>query len=267
MSPEEVALMVDDLYPVVGVMAYGSVLKVVRENRHMARGPVQRGTKAGLVELSKRSRDYLVFVVNATPIKFGSMMVLTYGKNYPRCGREVKRHLNIMLNWIRRRLGGEYLWFLEFQGRGAPHIHVLLVFKQLGEAIRCEFAEKWASTVCGDCDFVYSRLVGQDEWSIRRDMVSVHRHKKQWSKAEHELGLVGYVAKYATKPEQKMVPSDFRNVGRFFGWSKRVRDEIPEGDFCPMSGSELRYALSDLEHRVSDYHIVPKYIFGVGLKE
>lgn len=266
MTPDEVAEFVDDAYPIVSVTEYGSVLVVNRGNEINYHRPVARGTKKGLTELTKKARDYLAFVANATPIRFGSMMVCTYGANYPRDGRVVKKHLNSMLGWVRRKLGGEYLWFLEFQERGAPHVHILLEFAEVGKDVRYEFAEKWSSVVCGDCFYPYSERETGKRGTVRTDMVRVHRHYKQWGRTRKDDGLVGYVTKYATKTHQKIVPSDFSNVGRFYGWSRPVRDKIVPGDTIAISNNEMRWALKEIDHKVARFHIVPKYIFGVGLK-
>ena len=77
---------------------------------------------------------------------------------------------------------------------------------------------------------------------------------------------MGYVTKYATKTEQKDVPPEFSNVGRFFGWSSEVRKTIQPGYTALISDGELRWSLREIGHRVSDYHVIPKYIFGATLK-
>ena len=61
--------------------------------------------------------------------------------------KEVKKHLNAFLMWLRRR-GYVYFWCLEFQQRGAPHFHLFLG-KRTGQAagdivrLRREIALSW----------------------------------------------------------------------------------------------------------------------------
>lgn len=266
MTPDEVAELVRDVYPIEAITEYGSVLVVTRGNDRPRSPNRIRGKKVGLEKLTKRSRDYLAFVINATKVEFRSMMVLTYGANYPRCGRQVKSDLNVMLNWVRRRLKSEYVWFLEFQKRGAPHIHILLETDGPDSCLRYDFAVQWAKTVCKRSAYPYCDWRDQSRRTVYSDIVRVHDHTKQWAAKRSANGFVGYVTKYATKTEQKMVPSDYGNVGRFFGWSSEVRATIQPGHTIPISDSELRWSLREIEHRVQDYHVIPKYIFGVGLK-
>lgn len=266
MTPDEVAELVRDLYPVESVTQYGSVLVVKRGNERRLHRPILRGKKRSLTYLSRKSRDYLAFVANATEVKFNSMMVLTYGANYPRSGRQVKRDLNTMLNWVRRKLDSEYLWFLEFQKRGAPHVHILLETSGVTSDLRYDFAVQWAKTLCKRSAYPYSEIKTKQKRNVYTDIIRVHGHSKQWAEKRNDNGLVGYITKYATKTEQKVVPEEFGDVGRFFGWSRKVRDTIQPGYTLPISDGELRWSLREIDHRVKDYHVIPKYIFGAGLK-
>ncbi|GAH86880.1 unnamed protein product, partial [marine sediment metagenome] len=55
------------------------------------------------------------------------MVTLTYPAVFPKNGKVVKKHLNVMLKWLKYRLPAKnYLWFFEWQRRGAPHVHILL---------------------------------------------------------------------------------------------------------------------------------------------
>jgi hypothetical protein len=266
MSPDEVAELVRDLYPIESVTEYGSVMVVTRGNERPHSLTHIRGKKGELTRLNKKSRDYLAFVVNATGVQFNSMMVLTYGANYPRCGKQVKSDLNVMLNWVRRVLKSEYLWFLEFQRRGAPHVHILLETDRVTSGLRYDFAVQWANTVCKRGAYPYCDRGDKSRRSVYSDIIRVHDHRKQWASKRSGHGLVGYVTKYATKTEQKDVPPEFSNVGRFFGWSSEVRKTIQPGYTALISDGELRWSLREIGHRVSDYHVIPKYIFGATLK-
>lgn len=55
------------------------------------------------------------------------MITLTYPREYSKDGQTVRKNRDNFLRFCRREFGNpDYLWFLEFQRRGAPHIHLLL---------------------------------------------------------------------------------------------------------------------------------------------
>lgn len=233
--------------PIIGATVYPNGTWEVRRagfgrpDRHPGRGD-------GKIEyLSARSRARLLFMATETGVKFNSMMTLTYGRNYPQSGRRVKSDLNKFLNWIRRNLGCQYLWFLEFQSRGAPHLHILL---ELPVGDRYEFADRWAR-------------IAEPDWSERIKVFKVHSHPKQWENSKTQSGMVRYVAKYATKTSQKFVPANYQDVGRFWGVSSGVRLTIPDGIGMEVSEEQLRDYLAEIDHRVKDWEVIPKLIFGV----
>lgn len=55
-------------------------------------------------------------------------VTLTYPERYPDDGRVWKKHLRAFLRRLERRGLQGAVWRLEFQERGAPHFHLLLVF-------------------------------------------------------------------------------------------------------------------------------------------
>lgn len=114
------------LGPVVAIAQYKNDILVMR--RSMT--PVGASTDAHRREIthfSTRSRMRLAFVAHNADQAFKSMLTLTYPAQFPTTGKIVKVHLNRFLGWLRRKYDDPgYLWFLEFQRRGAPHIHILL---------------------------------------------------------------------------------------------------------------------------------------------
>ncbi|GAG94775.1 unnamed protein product, partial [marine sediment metagenome] len=144
-----------------------------------------------------------------TDIDLVTLVTLTYPRVYPCDGKAVKKHLNTFLTWIRKRNKGvSYLWFLEFQRRGAPHIHMMLscgLPRKATEKIAAyrEIAQRWYTIV--------------DSKDIR--------HLKAGTRTERirtQDGARHYAVKYASKMAQKNVPPDFQNVGRFWGCSRDV---------------------------------------------
>jgi hypothetical protein len=137
------------------------------------------------------------------------MMTLTYPEEYPTDGKVVKRHLNAMLGWLRYNYPGlGYLWYLEFQERGAPHVHILLTFGLPGcrdkrIAKRKKVAKAWYRIV--------------DSGDVKHLLACLN-----WDNARKKNGLAHYVAWYAGKAQQKQVPEDYQNVGRFWGKSRNI---------------------------------------------
>ena len=161
---------------------------------------------------SWKSRRRLAFVAANSPVRFTSMLTLTYPRHFPSDGRTVKRHLNTFLTALRRAHPAvEYLWFIEFQKRGAPHFHVLM------RGIRVHSAtQKWCSStwyrICDTGDERHLRA------GTRLECIRVPN------------GAARYAVKYAYKMRQKTVPPDYRNVGRFWGHSRAVKP-VPNGTF------------------------------------
>lgn len=125
-------------------------------------------------------------------------------------GKVAKRHLDVFQKRITRYLktlgvsGWGCLWFLEFQKRGAPHFH-LLFFGFGFRLFNLSDFQKWLSSAWAD---IVSHA----------DPAEFQKHlnagtKAEWCRKEH----FGYALKYAAKLEQKSVPSEFADIGRFWG--------------------------------------------------
>lgn len=123
-------------------------------------------------------------------------------------GRRFKRHVRALRKRLGRYLEAQgvsewgALWFLEFQERGAPHLHACFwgVAAVDVEAMRAWVGEAWAAVV-GHADPV--------------ERAKHHAAGTKWEVSR--TGHFGYVSKYATKMRQKRVPDGFRDVGRFWG--------------------------------------------------
>lgn len=233
--------------PVVGIKIYKRDVVVVR------RGVLHRGNngiapKRGEISmLSKKSRMRLAFTANNTRVVFRTMITLTYPKEYTTDGKEVKKHLNAFLVWCRRYFARpSYLWFLEFQKRGAPHIHLLIDTPLPQEKaqrldVYSDVSVKWYDTVnSGD-----------------------ERHLRAGTRCERIRkpdGAARYALKYAYKTRQKCVPEPYRNVGRFWGCS---RDVTPKDvRIWPMDELSVRTVLVDWEFCPSKDVLVYQTLYG-----
>ena len=193
--------------PVVGVTRFRSDLVVTRQDGSARNGG---GTRKEIGEFSKGSRARLAFVASNTSVTFRTMITLTYPAEYPHDGRTVKRDLRVFLAALRRYTGGcDYLWFLEFQRRGAPHVHILADCVLPTKREHKKNFYKWVAfqwyKICGELDPKHL-YAGTRTEALRSARGGAH-----------------YAVKYARKMEQKTVPADYRNVGRFWGHTKAVK--------------------------------------------
>lgn len=247
----------------------GGTIVIKREEMGTGNNLPENGEKRGKVRfLSRRAMCRLLFVATETKVGFVSMMTLTYGKMYPRSGTDVKADLNRFLTATRTRYtrAGEeapsYLWFLEFQRRGAPHIHVLISVLPSAIMMRRDFARMWrvAQKLA-----IRLREEGYEDQVIINEtkrLEAVHSHPKAWEPIKSEKGATRYVSKYALKTKQKTVPTDFQDVGRFFGWSRDVVAGIEPDAELSVTEEDIRGLLETNEHKAATFDVLPKYIFG-----
>jgi len=127
------------------------------------------------------------------------LITLTYPYKYSRDGRAVKKHLNTLLTHLRRDYPGiRYLWWLEFQSRGAPHIHLITTCPVPGV------------TYIGP---LWYHIVGSGN----------KKHLRAGTQVRYFFGTeLGHeiAEKYARKLDQKEKPRGSSNVGRYWGSSR-----------------------------------------------
>lgn len=178
----------------------------------------------------------------------------------------MKKHLNRVLTRVRQVYGKvEYLWFLEFQKRGAPHIHILLSLAEPNEGERRWLADLWARIACDGQDWPYTSVRCYRgkirRWKALSTLSAVrfeHTRDGVWEVIRVKNGAARYVIKYATKPRQKVIPVHFRDIGRWWGASGGVT----LGDFEVVTGSEgqIREYLKLRGRDMSKYDLLPKHI-------
>jgi hypothetical protein len=132
---------------------------------------------------------------------FDDFGVCTYPADFPLDGLTVKRHIQSMKKRLRRKGVTKYFWGLEFQERGAAHINWLIQ----GGIDSAVFAKDWYEIVGS----------GDPNHLIYGGVLEPIRDK---SKA------CSYIIGYQRKSEQKEVPAQFQNVGRFWGCSERTKE-------------------------------------------
>lgn len=132
---------------------------------------------------------------------YGNMLdreiTLTYPADYPVDIRKAQKDLESMLRWLERKGVKTYIWFKEYQERGAVHFHVLI-----------------------DSVFIPHEDLSL-QWSKRIKSIdpsagtSIHKIKDKTK-------MRTYVTKYFGKEEQKTVPEGVTGHGRWWGSNKKI---------------------------------------------
>ncbi len=159
--------------------------------------------------------------IDSDRIRIGT---LTYPEHFPKNGETVKRHLRNLIKRLERygdAFGGvTVVWKLEFQKRGAPHFHLLVVSKEtMGlEGLREWLAKNWAEVV--------------NEWTLLESGLSREEKEEQFKKhlqagteldgIKSKMGSMNYFSFYIgrgneEKEIQQQVPEGFKKVGRWWG--------------------------------------------------
>lgn len=233
------------LGPIVGVEIYRRDVVVIREG---TAPDCQNKVRSEIWHFSRKSRQRLAFVAANTDVTFVTMITLTYPREFPGDGRLVKNQLNTFIQFLRRQCHNPYyLWCLEFQTRGAPHVHLVIDWplpsrKDDTSAFRWRVACAWY------------RIVGsQDE-----------RHLAAGTRTERIRkvdGAARYFVKYAAKMKQKTVPPAYRNVGRFWACSRAVMPLPRRQAAC--TEDDLRGRLEGWEYAPAEDRALYRVLYGV----
>ena len=208
------------------------------------------GTSRGAVNgLSNRSSRRLRWAIENTPTllaKTTLFVCLTYPSEWPRDGREVKRHLDTFGKRLMRiGMGSCFAWVLEYQTRGAPHFHLLARFPDAWEltAVRRWVRQNWFEVV-GSGDPKHFHAGTSVEYVNIPDMAG------------------RYLSNYLGKAYQKKPPQDVRLPGRMWGMIG-CKPPPPEVHLFPVESKESvmsirsirRWAASDHAARQRTRHI------------
>ena len=169
-------------------------VRILRRSNLAQKGGGQRGKISHMSKHAiQRMRWFLINCPDLDKIGQTAFGCLTYPAVFPTDGREVKQHLHAMIDrWRRRGISGA--WCLEFQERGAPHIHFVLTKAMAGPDLRA----------------MWFRIVGSGDYQ--------HFKHGAWIAVAREPDAVArYLANDWSKRAQKTVPEGFLDVGRFWG--------------------------------------------------
>jgi len=254
--------MFNRIYPVRAARFYeNGTVEVIRGNKRVnSPKPPKRGK---IKELSKASRQRLALVALETQVEFSSLITLTYGVTSPTNGKSCKADLRKMLNRLIWWYGKfDYLWFLEFQRRGSPHIHVLCsVNPPATDKAREYFSSLWVDDVLDRRQWEYSRLSDGKRMNERDSMLWFHSRPQQWEKLRSPDGAARYCLKYALKTHQKIVPSEYGDVGRFWGHTLRV-GKLKYVDTL-IHEDTIRKIIRRHRPDIAGAEILPRVVYGV----
>lgn len=171
----------------------------------------QPGKRGCIFGFSDPSMNRLLFTCRNSGHLLQSQFCCTYHNSWPLNGKALKEQLQALIHRIKRKYGRgiHYLWVLEFQERGAPHIHLFLDIPPTRKN-RWFLADAWLDVSDQSGDVMCRRF---------------HRNPKNFFSWEMRSGA--YLAKeYIGKVEQKHVPESFHNVGRFWGTSRNMTPDF-----------------------------------------
>lgn len=254
---------ISKLYPIGAIALYSQVgvARILRLSDQMAAVSPKRQTKRGEVrELTTKSLNRLNFLVQTTSVELKSMLTLTYLCPPPN-GRKSKKDLGRALAWLKRRgKDVNYVWFAEFTKMGYVHFHILLDFVP-NRNDRLDLAFYWLKkTEQGAGE--YCQIKARKRHRVINSIFSVVAHPNSWDDIRDVNGAKKYVAMYATKPYQKEVPFWYRDNGRWWGVSKGITTSRLKPRIVQLNESELREILSSYGHKVANWDVMPRYLWG-----
>lgn len=175
--------------------------EVVIDSGRVTPGNVSGSARGNVTGFSFRSERRMRLALEDSAALWRYFVVLTYPKEYPADGRKVKRDIQAFKRWIKRQGIRDMFWGLEFQRRGAPHINILLP-----ESVDKERLSR-----------AWYRIVGSgDELHLKAGTgIEAVRGKDE---------ITSYMIGYLGKRWQKDVPENYREVGRFWGCTKSVKE-------------------------------------------
>lgn len=204
--------------------------------------------RGAIKRMSRKSKERLALFVAETQLKFITMVTLTYPAEYRITGKEAKDNLNKVLTYLR----GEYpfigyLWFMEFTKAGQVHFHIL-IDRQILSLGRVELARYWGYMIAKNHDDL-------------EKIFYTHNREEQIGATRSHDGAKRYALKYALKSESKDVPTRFNNVGRFWGFNRKVKESIPKPDFIRISQDDFRVFLRSQGNPMCDAKSFPLIVF------
>ena len=194
------------------LLIFNQDVKVVKHTDNPLIPSFERTKRGRISGFSKPSKRRLTHVSRNSGWMIRSQIALTYHEKRPKNGIDVKRHLKLLIECIRREFPKfDYLWILEFQESGQPHYHIFSNIPHTTKRFHNFVATHW------------NRITEESKTHLM-----FHSHYRNFCK--WDMGSGSYLVKsYLSKEKQKMVPDGFENVGRFWGSSRSM---TPTSQIC-----------------------------------
>lgn len=168
---------------------------------------IESSTRGCISGFSYKSQTNCNFKFDSASRDMSTTICLTYPLELREKldGRLIKKHFKAFILAYLRKFGlsGRYIWVLEFQKNGNPHFHLVTDCKADIKAQREFVAARWY------------KIVGSGLEKALRAGTSCEVVRSR-------AGVAAYMASYLKKANQKQVPDNFANVGRFWGGSKHA---------------------------------------------
>jgi len=161
-----------------------------------------RGDRKKITEFTERASKALGWAYSQGP--WQGMVTLTYADPQPVPQEEFSKHRHNFLKHLQRQ-GIAYLWVLEWQKRGTPHLHVW-VDQYLTDGRWQKAMEHWL------------KLIGESDNPKAR---KVALHPMTWCPWDVRAGN-NYASKYGQKRSQKGLPVGIDSYGRWWGVTRGI---------------------------------------------
>lgn len=229
-------------YPKCYVETNGNVVKL----RNIQIPPNKsNSTRSEIVNYSHKSRKRLresLQAIDWSSIEKGRIaeITLTYHNNYKKDGKEIKNHLNKLIrDLIYNYSNCVIIWKMEYQKRGAPHFHLIMITE--------ESVELGDYLILKKGSFHYYDRTNKSYLKEGKDGLRSYIQMK-WNKITEEdtknfnsgievepvknpTGLPHYLVKYVAKEQkfnekdyQHSLPEWIQNAGRW--WGIRNKDKL-----------------------------------------
>jgi len=166
-----------------------------------------KATKQAITEFTIKAQRNCKFKFDSASRGMTSAICLTYPQEMREelDGRRIKKHFKAFILAYLREFGldGRYFWVLEFQKNRNPHFHIVTDCKADIKVQREFVAARWY------------KIVGSGLQKALKAGTSCELVRSQ-------AGVASYIAGYLKKADQKQVPENFHNVGRFWGGSRNA---------------------------------------------
>lgn len=149
---------------------------------------------------------------------------------------------------------------MEFTVKGNVHYHILTNVPATSVG-RAWLANEWYK-ITDQGEGAYSSLRDKRVRDVKKSIIASQGHRRCWENVRSSDGAGRYVAKYASKANQKIPTAYWSNAGRFWGVSKNARGMLRPVSILPTSDEEIRKHLSEAGDKRRNWEWFPKIMFG-----